>query len=187
MSSSQLGNAVPQPSSRIYKGRAWRCFFSSFSGWNPVILLFHLQKTCEHGCCCSQLGEHTAVCGQNSHTPHSWPAVEADKCPLQQGRSRFLSSKDTVFLCLIALQLEIIKEQIRIIWWWPGEEHFTSLPLLCAWRQLYAWSCARAESPLSTAWSNRYLTSIAPTKGATGVKTLRRGPDSFQGLQGPAG
>lgn len=131
-------------------------FFCPFSGWNPVILWSHLQEICEHGCCGSQLGKHTAVCGQSDLTPCSRPAMGADKCPsLQQGRSRFLSPKETVFLCLTALQLEIIKEQIRIIWWCLGKECFyifaSSLCLkgLCwAWRQLHAWSCARTESSL---------------------------------------
>lgn len=181
-----------QPSSRIYKGRAWECFFCPFSGWNPVILWFHLQKTCERGCCCSQLGKHTAVCGQNSHTPHSPPAMGADKCPsLQQGRSRFLSPKETVFLCLIALQLEIIKEQIRIKLWCLGEEYFTSLPLLCAWRDFaeLEGNCMPGAVP-----EQRVL---PPQHGETGIwlslsqlrellelSTLRQGPD--QGFQGPA-
>lgn len=159
--------------------------FCPFSGLKPVVLWFHLQKTHEHGCCSSQLGKHTTVCVQNHCMPHSWPTAAADKCPsLQQGRSSFLSPKETLFLCLIAFQLEIIKEQIRIIWWWLGEKHFTSLPLLCAWRGFaeLEGSCVPGAVPEQTVLPSQH--------GQTGIwlplprlrellelNTLRQGPD----------
>lgn len=182
----QLGSAMPHPSCRIYKGRDQQWFFCPFSGWNPVILWYHLQKTsCEHGCCCSQLGKHTAVCGQNNRAPHSQPAMEADKCPsLQHRRSSFLIPRETVFLCLIALQLGLIKQQIRITWWWLGEEHFTSLRLLCAGRGFaeLEGSCMPGAVPEQTV--------LPPQHSQTGIwltlpqltellvlNILRQGPD----------
>lgn len=89
-----------QPTAQQQNSSRWRpavlgCpFFIAFLGRRPETCWYHLQETaCEHGCCCSRLGTHTAVCGQSNRVPHSRPAKEGDKCPSLQQEVKLLQPK----------------------------------------------------------------------------------------------